>query len=66
MNAGKLIRASILVTLAAVTGCATAPQVEDHGAILSAADAQSMIRVSVTVLEPPVPEDAELIAAVAD
>lgn len=67
MNAGTRIRAGIVAMLAAAaTGCGTVTQVKDDGAILSAADAQAMIRVKVTVLEQPdLPDDA-LIAAVSD
>ena len=53
MNTGTLTRAGMLAVLITLTGCGTAGQTKDQGPILSAADAQAMIRVEVTILEPP-------------
>lgn len=58
MNTGTLTRAGMLAVLITLTGCGTAGQTKDQGPILSAADAQAMIRVEVTILEPPDAPDA--------
>lgn len=53
MTTGILTRAGMLALLITLTGCETAGQVRDQGPILSAADAQAMIRVEVKMLESP-------------
>lgn len=66
MNTGILTRAGMLALLMALTGCATNAQVEDRGAILSAADARAMIRVEVTALPTPTATEDALVASAAN